>query len=361
VVDQAIRVLLIEDDEDDFVLTRDLLSEVSSGIFDLEWASSFEEGLDKMQCGEHDVCLLDYRLGDRTGLDLMQEARQRNNGVPVILLTGQGDHDVDVTAMMCGAADYLEKNQISVAILERAIRYAIERKRVEAVLRNSERQLKDLSSKLLETQEAERRLLAQELHDGIAGTLVGIKFSLESKLIQMTEGKGAQAVSLERIIGQVQNVIEELAMMSTRLRPLILDDLGIVDTLDWFCKDFQNTYPGIRIDSRIDVSEEEVPDLLKVVIYRIVQEASNNVAKHSKADRLTLSLNRDDDILELYIEDNGQGLDMDGPLRGLGAPGGMGLTGMKERADLSGGSFAISSTKGAGTSLRAIWKVGSDQ
>jgi signal transduction histidine kinase len=355
--DQMIRVLLIEDDEDDYVLTRDLLSEVPGCTFHLEWTPSFEEALDKAQRGGYDVCLLDYRLGERDGLDLLHELHQAGCRVPIIMLSGQGGHEVDMQAMGAGAVDYLEKDGISASMLERTIRYAIERRRVETALRESEKQLKILSSKLLEAQETERKLVAQELHDGITGSLVGIKFSLESKLLQMGRGMEPPGISIERIVGMVEGAIEEVGRISTRLRPAMLDNLGVLATMSWFCQEFQETYQRIYIEEQIEVAEDEVPGDLKVVIYRVFQEALNNIAKHSGADRVTLCLRKGSDNLELCVTDNGQGFEMQKVIPRIDTPGGMGLTSMKERTEFSGGSFEISSTKGEGAGIRATWKL----
>ncbi|MDX6575951.1 MAG: hypothetical protein QOE96_4349, partial [Blastocatellia bacterium] len=91
-----IKVLLIDDDEDDFILTRDLLSEVPLGNYALEWASSYEKGLEVAARREHHVCLVDYRLGERSGVQLIREARESRLTTPMILLTGQGNREVDV-------------------------------------------------------------------------------------------------------------------------------------------------------------------------------------------------------------------------------------------------------------------------
>jgi len=135
---ETIKVLLIDDDEDDYILTRELLSEVKVGKYALDWAPSYEEGLKVAGRREHHVCLVDYRLGERTGVQLIREARESRLTTPMILLTGQGDHDVDVEAMEAGATDYLVKNETPPARLERTIRYAvqlnIERCRVEKEL-----------------------------------------------------------------------------------------------------------------------------------------------------------------------------------------------------------------------------------
>jgi DNA-binding NtrC family response regulator len=126
-----IKVLVVDDDEDDFFITRELLSGVSAQRFKLDWTDSFDIALDKICEGSYDVYLLDYRLGERSGLELLQEAVTLGYKVPMILLTGQGDHEVDIEATRAGAMDYLVKGRIDATVLERSIRYAIERNRVE--------------------------------------------------------------------------------------------------------------------------------------------------------------------------------------------------------------------------------------
>jgi PAS domain S-box-containing protein len=123
---ETIKVLLIEDDEDDYILTRELLSEVKVGKYALDWAPSYEEGLKAIKRQEHDVCLVDYRLGERSGVQLIREVWAARLTTPMILLTGQGNHDVDVQAMQAGATDYLIKDKTPAALLERTIRYAVE-------------------------------------------------------------------------------------------------------------------------------------------------------------------------------------------------------------------------------------------
>src|SRR3712207_5711323 len=96
--DALLRILLVEDDEDDYVLIRDLLSDLGAE-FELEWVADYDAALRAIEREEHDVCLVDYRLGERSGLDLLREAAQRGYKAPMILLTGQGDREVDLEAM----------------------------------------------------------------------------------------------------------------------------------------------------------------------------------------------------------------------------------------------------------------------
>jgi two-component system sensor histidine kinase/response regulator len=135
-----VRVLLVDDDEDDYVITRDLLADIQGSRFALEWVATYEAALETIGRKQHDVCLVDYRLGERNGLEFLREALGYGSKAPMILLTGQRDHDVDVEAMKAGAADYLIKGQIDAQLLERAIRYAIKHARaLEALCESEER------------------------------------------------------------------------------------------------------------------------------------------------------------------------------------------------------------------------------
>lgn len=126
-----IRLLLIEDDEDDYVLTRDLLDEIAQGQYTLDWAPSANAGREALARNSHDVCLLDYRLGQDDGLTLLEQAPAMGFTAPIIMLTGQDDSELDISALKAGAVDYLVKSQLNSARLARAIRYAVARREVE--------------------------------------------------------------------------------------------------------------------------------------------------------------------------------------------------------------------------------------
>jgi PAS domain S-box-containing protein len=131
------RILLVDDDEDDYYLTKMMLAEAHSRRFELVWVSTYEEGLSKIQPGDFDVALIDYDLGGRTGIDLIKEIVARGIPIPLILYTGRGSYQVDVEAMQAGATLYLTKREANPLLLERFIRYAIERRQVEENLRES--------------------------------------------------------------------------------------------------------------------------------------------------------------------------------------------------------------------------------
>ncbi|MBW1869936.1 MAG: response regulator, partial [Deltaproteobacteria bacterium] len=140
---EPIRILLVDDDEDDYVLTRDLIVGGSGDRFHLDWVDTYGRAVEAIDRKEHDIYLFDYRLGEQTGLELLQYSIDSGIRAPIILLTAQGDRDVDMAAMEMGASDYLEKRTLSAELLERSIRYALER-----VLMKEERQ------------ETEKKLLA---------------------------------------------------------------------------------------------------------------------------------------------------------------------------------------------------------
>ncbi len=134
---ETITVLLIDDDEDDYILTSELLKEIKGTSYDITWISRYSEALEAMaRC--YDVCLIDYRLGEGDGIGLIREARNKGCQTPMILLTGQGDSDVDHAANAAGAADYLVKGDIDAQLLERAIRYAVANTKMTASLAESE-------------------------------------------------------------------------------------------------------------------------------------------------------------------------------------------------------------------------------
>ena len=148
--------------------------------------------------------------------------------------------------------------------------------------------------------------------------------------------------------------------MQQDLRPSILDDLGLLATLSWFCRRYQTIYTGIKVELEQSLEESDIPNSLKIVIFRVTQEGMNNIAKHAKASLVHLSLRKRDGRIELALKDNGQGFDLKKVLTSESTKRGLGLTSMRERTELSGGSFAIESGEGKGTTIHASWPLGAD-
>jgi signal transduction histidine kinase len=217
--------------------------------------------------------------------------------------------------------------------------------------------LREPSSKLLSTHEVERKRIASEVHDTLGACLAAIKFKAEKAVGENGKTADAPRESLDTIIPLVQECIEECKRIQMDLRPPILDDLGLLAALSWFFRRFQTIYSEIRVEQETTIEESEIPHSLKIVIYRIFQEAMNNVAKHSKADLVRLCLRKADNRMELILQDNRQGFNLEQALFQKSSEKGLGLLSMKERTELSGGSFAIESTEGKGTTIRVSWPI----
>jgi len=223
--------------------------------------------------------------------------------------------------------------------------------------RRMEEQLHQLSARLLTIQEDERRRVARDLHDSLGQRLTGVKFLIEASLgAPWPEERRRSWGQMRTLIPMIQEAVEEVRRISTDLRPSILDDLGLLPTIAWHLREFEKLHPGIAVEQQVGVEESEVPDTLRTPIFRVLQEASNNVAKHSGGARMVVGLETEKGRLRLWIGDDGVGLDPEVQGRGQG-DGGIGLGSMRERVELSGGSFSVSSAPGGGTTVWADWPL----
>lgn len=215
--------------------------------------------------------------------------------------------------------------------------------------------LQHLSSKLLSAQEEERKRIAGEIHDTLGSCLNGIKFKVENVLERIGKDSNVTEESLSSVIPMIREGIEDCRRIQQDLRPSMLDDLGLLPTLSWFCSRYQTIYTGIKVELEQTIEERNIPNSLKIVIFRVTQEGMNNIAKHSKADLVHLSLLKMDGRIALILEANGQGFDV-GKVLGLeSTKRGLGLTSVREQTELTGGSFSVKSTEGKGTIIRASW------
>ncbi len=211
-----IRILLVEDDEDDFILTRDALRTISQGRMVLEWVDNAEQALEELRSGRHDVCLLDYRLDASTGLELLARMRQQGWLGPVILLTGMSNEALDEEALKAGAADFLDKSQLTPTLLARSIRYALQHARTLEELRRSRASFRELIERLPDgvgVTQGERLVYANpalvsligissadELLGGSRAELEGMFIHAESRALLPRDaqvGTGAKAAPME--------------------------------------------------------------------------------------------------------------------------------------------------------------------
>lgn len=356
---ELIKILLVEDDEDDFIIIREILSKVKRHKFELDWAKDFNEGLLKASKAEHDLCIVDYFLGRHTGLEFIDEYVRSGFTGPIIILTGQGDFDIDMLSMEKGAVDYIDKNGLDPVLLERSIRYAVRNSKILNRLKQSEKQLHCLSLKILETQEQERKTVARELHDSIGSSLTAIRFALEQKIRSMgsSSESASTGFSLEKIMDLLKEVIDESQRIAYDLRPSILDTLGLLAAIRSLCRRTLDIHREIELDIRLELKEEDIPEKLKIVCYRIIQECLNNALKHSNADRLLLHMRVSENILHLIVEDNGKGFDVEKAMALASEKNNMGLNGMIERVALAGGEIDIVTGEGQHTQVKIQFPV----
>ncbi len=230
----------------------------------------------------------------------------------------------------------------SILYYEGTIEDVTERKRTEELQRN-------LSKRIFETQEAERRRISLELHDSVNQMLSSARYRLKSLEEERVLGKRIQKKYAGESRTLVEMAIQELRRISRNLRPSSLDDLGLVSAVRSLCEEFKKrTNIGVRFAySKIP---SRLPSTLELALFRIIQETLNNVEKHSKATEVTLTLRREDSFICATIIDNGKGFDPDELARKKEVPG-LGLVGMKERASFFEGTVSIDSVRNRGTEV----------
>jgi signal transduction histidine kinase len=404
-----LRILLIEDNEHDRLAFQRSIRKGLAGctITVCERAEEAENLLNETDSA-FDLVVVDFDLPGMNGLDFFRKMKGRKNMPPCVMLTGAGSEQIAVEALLVGMYDYVVKDgqlgylnllpvimknavqrcahDLARRAAEKALRRARdeleekvaertaelnqtiealkneieERHLTELALRQSREKLRTLSRKILDAQENERKMIAQEIHDSIGGSLAAIKFALEEKLESMEENPNPEGLSLEKIIAHVDEAIRESRLISAHLRPSVLDDLGLLATISWYCREFEKLHPDIQIEQQLDVGEDQVPEMLKVVVYRVLQEAMNNAGKHSDASQIRLHLSKEENRIELSVSDNGSGFDPEKKLKESNVISGFGLAGMRDRSMLCGGKFEIASEKNKGTTVRIFLPCGAD-
>ncbi len=227
----------------------------------------------------------------------------------------------------------------------------------QRALNASKKRLTVLSTQLINAAEKERKRISHELHDEVGQALTAIKFTVENSLDLIAKEKIPEGINcLNRVVELIQQTMSEARKISVSLRPAMIDQLGIVATISWFCREYQKSYTGITVEQIISVEENRVPQPLKIVLYRVLQEALTNIAKHSNARHVKICLNNRDSFLQLSIEDNGKGFHPD-QVDAQSGMRGFGIMSMRERVELSGGEFDIRSFEGFGTKIRAEWQI----
>ena len=208
----------------------------------------------------------------------------------------------------------------------------------------------EMMHRLVETQESERHRIARDLHDQIGQQMTGLRFKIERAASMLDAGHPALG-ELEALRDLAEKMDSDVSFLSWELRPTELDVLGLSDALRSFTSEWSRQY---KIEAEFHtlqtVTDEKLPTDLETSLYRITQEALNNVMKHASANKVSVLFHHSTTGISLVIEDDGKGFVPDVKLRGPGA-GGLGSVGMRERSELLGGTFEIESFPGRGTTV----------
>lgn len=234
------------------------------------------------------------------------------------------------------------------------------RKQAEVENRERTAALEMLSAKMLSGDELDKKKLAFGLHEGLAQTLASIKMRIEHWLAQVapskTHDRHSTDDSLASIIPLLQSAIEDIKTIATGLRPSSLDELGLLPTIEWFCREFDRLHPEIRVVEEISVQENGIPASLKIVIYRIIESAFEDIARYENTDQIRLALRLRDGAISLAIDDTSQDSRYDATAEHDTALQ-VRFSEARERTTLSGGKFTIGRGKAGGISLHASWSA----
>lgn len=217
---------------------------------------------------------------------------------------------------------------------------------------------RELSSRLNEAQEDERRRIARELHDELGQSLTAIKLRMEARgRLQGVSPEEADSTSVKMI----EDAIEQVRRIALTLRPSLLDDLGLMPALRWLA-DQAAEHRGLQVHLRAEPAHERLVPEVETTCFRVAQEALTNVARHAQASRVVIDLQQDGGWLRMSVQDDGVGFDAEAARRNALRGGGLGLLGMQGRAMLVGGRLDIESAPGQGTLVRARlpWRARSE-
>ena len=305
---RPIQVLLIDDDEDDFIFIRDTLSESKNFKFNLEWTKDLAEARKKMVQQTHDVYLLDYRLGEISGVELLQQVIKEGSKAPIILLTGYEDEDVDREAMNMGAADYLQKAFLTSYLLERTLRYAIYRSQMQAQAISQDRM-------------ASIGLIASSLAHEI-GTPLGVIRGRAEYLAMQTKGNATIknnvdiiTAQIDRVTGLIRSLLNLARGDSTEKISTVSVNSAVNDVIDLMGHDFRKyeITVGNLFDATRPVLIRGQSEKLHQVLLNLIVNAIHAIRKARDNGRtgshyIKFSWQDLGTQYALLIEDNGCGI-----------------------------------------------------
>lgn len=352
-------ILIVDDDTTVCFALEALLADVPAVLF---FANSGQDALHQAGHLLPDLILLDVMMPGMDGFEVCRRLRedQQLAEVPVVMVTALDDRESRLRGIQAGADDFLSKPVDRLELLTRVqgiLRLNRYRKLVDERIHFAQElevkntQLRHLSQRLVDVQEAERRFIAQELHDDIGQTLTGLKWMVD---IALKQDGAEQAQTLSSAHETIAELSTRIRNLSLDLRPAMLDDFGLFAALEWLFKRYtEQTH--IYIKHNFDfVDERRFPRQVETAAFRIIQESLTNVARHARVGEAEINI-LVDTVLRIEIRDCGQGFDMNRLNETVYQTGG--LSGMRERVTWLGGEFEIRSVPGEGTTVSAFFEL----
>lgn len=341
-----INLLMIEDSPDDAEL---ILDEIKGGGFDPVWTRicTAEELKEILLGREWDLVLCDYVLPGFSGLEAIKIIKRSHPLVPIILVSGHVGEDKAVEAMQSGASDYILKDNL--IRLVPAIKREISEYKSRKIAFD---RAQNLSRRLETIREDERKEIAKNLHDDLGQILTAIKMDLswlEKRIVVSDPRLKDKMTSIKEL---VDHSIQTVQRLSSDLRPSILDDLGLIEALKWQLEQFHER-TGLIL--KPDLPDDE-PNLLPeqaVSVFRIVQEALTNIARHAEATEVQLIITGVKDEFTILIKDNGKGISDEQ----IKSPDSLGIMGMRERVFQWNGKMVITGKRDRGTTIQISFKL----
>lgn len=249
-----------------------------------------------------------------------------------------------------GNRRYRQEDVDFLAAIGNHVATAVKKYELAQEVEEKKRNLERLASEMIQLQEKERKAVAAELHDSVGQSLTAMRINLDFAENSLPPGRKELKSRIRQTSKLVADTMEEIRSIGQKLRPTMLDDLGLIPTLRWFTKDFSHQL-SIPVHFRSQGNTKRLTPDLKITVYRIIQEGLNNIAKHSKATEAWVTLWVKDRVCSLEIKDDGIGIDAEKVLKSTDTRRGFGVFNIRERASLLGGKLEIQSDKGKGTTL----------
>jgi signal transduction histidine kinase len=354
------RILLVEDSPSDAELLEVQLADGPEPVA-VEHAETLEQAVALAGQGPFDAVLLDLTLPDCQGLETVVRARVLWPATPIVVLTGAEDEQLGLEAVRLGLQDYLVKGQAGVTAIMRALRYAVERKRAEneilrmnneLELRVGERtaQLRQLALQLTIAEEAERRRLAELLHDSLQQLLVYARLTIgEAAALAADERLRASLGRAERGLAEAIDVSRSL---TAELSPPLLYERGLLAALRWLAERLREQ-AGLAVELAAGADAEPRHEVARVLLFQSVRELLANVVKHAGVREALVEVERRGDTIRVSVGDRGCGFDP-GERDRRESAGGFGLFSIRERLRQLGGAFEVRSAPGQGTSVTLL-------